>query len=302
MPATDDRAADTSWLHVSNTIVYFLAFCINVLVNSGAVFRTVRSVDRQFGPVLTPAGWSYYIRDLTLFLWGLGVTCQSLVEHKGWKDGLVACIGYSCFPPPPTPRPRHPRRLLTRVAVLVPELQRELLAAGFRGVPPLAYLIYVYPTSLACGWLLVHQCHVTALATGLVTSSHQAALNVGCVTLVLATALALLLLVRLRDVVFGLAFTWGCVAVWVAGFTTQEDYRPDQLVAFFCGLVMGMLTYCVAAGPQVRMAWGGWTAAVTAPAAALPPPPPPPAPAAAPPSPLAATGGMTSGAIPATNN
>lgn len=43
------------------------------------------------------------------------------------------------------------------------------------------------------------------------------------------------------------------MAVWIAGFTTQEDYRPDQLVAFFCALVLGLLTYCVAAGPQLAL-------------------------------------------------
>lgn len=51
------------------------------------------------------------------------------------------------------------------------------------------------------------------------------ALTAGCVSLVLATAVALLLLVRFRDVVFGLAFTWSMASIWVAGFSANDDYR-----------------------------------------------------------------------------
>ncbi|GIL62419.1 hypothetical protein Vafri_16650, partial [Volvox africanus] len=270
-------SSDTSWLHVSNTIVYFITFCINVLTNSGAVWRSVQAVDRHYGPILTPAGWSYYIRDLALFLWGLAVACQNLAEHKGWKAGLMACIGHSwqvlwysdsiwlllhvvASPAGLTLAPLFSLAAVLcalavqiRVAMQIPRLQAELQAEGFEGVPALGYLLYMYPTSLASGWLLVQYCHSTTLAFQVVTESEQVSLTVGCVLLVLSTAVALLVLVRLRDVVFGVAFTWGCVAVWVAGFTVQDEYRPDQLVAFFCGLVSGLLTYCVAAGPQVAV-------------------------------------------------
>ncbi|GLI71273.1 hypothetical protein VaNZ11_016398, partial [Volvox africanus] len=270
-------SSDTSWLHVTNSIVYFITFCINVLTNSGAVWRSVRAVDKQYGPILTPAGWSYYIRDLTLFLWGLAVACQNLAEHKGWKNGLMACIGHSwqvlwysdsiwlllhvvASPAGLTLAPLFSLAAVlcavavqTRVAMLIPRLQAELQAGGFEGVPALGYLLYMYPTSLASGWLLVQYCHSTTLAFQVVTGSQQVSLTVGCVLLVFSTAVALLVLVRLRDIIFGVAFTWGCVAVWVAGFTVQDEYRPDQLVAFFCALVSGLLTYCVAAGPQVAV-------------------------------------------------
>ncbi|GIM08902.1 hypothetical protein Vretimale_12803, partial [Volvox reticuliferus] len=270
-------SSDSSWLHVTNSIVYFITFCINVLANSGAVWRNVRAVDRQYGPILTPAGWSYYIRDLSMFLWGLAVACQNLAEHKGWKNGLMACIGHSwqvlwysdsiwlvlhvmASPAGLTLAPLFSLAAMLcalavqiRLAMLIPRLQEELQAEGFDGVPALGYLLYMFPTSLASGWLLVQYCHSTTLAFQVVTGSEQVSLTVGCVLLVLSTAVALLVLVRFRDAVFGLAFTWGCVAVWVAGFAVQDDYRPDQLVAFFCALVLGMLTYCVAAGPQLAL-------------------------------------------------
>ncbi|GLC43062.1 hypothetical protein PLESTM_001418700, partial [Pleodorina starrii] len=270
-------APGTSWLHVSNAIVYLVAFCINVLVNSGAVWRSVRSVDSQYGPIMTPARWSYHIRDLMLFLWGLAVAAQNLAEHKGWKDGLMSVIGHSwqilwysdsiwlvlhvvASPTGLTLAPLFSMCALlsavatqARVAVALPGLHQELQAEGYPGIPALGYLLFVFPTSLASGWLLVHHCHTITLATLVITGSEQAALTAGCVSLAFSTALALLMLVKLRDVVFGLAFTWSCVAVWVAGFASQDDYRPDQLTAFFCALVLGLLTYCVAVGPQMAL-------------------------------------------------
>lgn len=41
---------------MSNTVVYFVLFCVNVLVNSEAVWPGVRQVDRKYGPIVTPAG------------------------------------------------------------------------------------------------------------------------------------------------------------------------------------------------------------------------------------------------------
>ncbi|KAG2439120.1 hypothetical protein HXX76_004488, partial [Chlamydomonas incerta] len=283
-PPTTVLAADTSWLHVSNTIVYFVLFCVNVLVNSEAVWPGVRQVDRKYGPIVTPAGWAYYIRDLTLFLWGMAMCCQGLVESKGWKDGLLGAIGHawqvlwysdtiwlvlhvSGSPAGLALAPFFSFFALvaalavqTRLAWAVWDIHLELQEEGFEGIPPLGYLFYVYPCSLASGWLLVLHCHATTMAVTALAGADQVALTAGCVSLVLATAVALLLLIRFRDVVFGLAFTWSMASIWVAGFSANDDYRPDQLVAFFCALVLGLLTYCIAAGPQLSAGGGGGAA------------------------------------------
>eukprot|EP00198_Chlamydomonas_reinhardtii_P006684 XP_001696020.1 predicted protein [Chlamydomonas reinhardtii] len=259
-------AADTSWLHVSNTVVYFVLFCVNVLVNSEAVWPGVRQVDRKYGPIVTPAGWAYHIRDLTLFLWGMAMCCQGLVLW--YSDTIWLVLHVSGSPAGLALAPFFSFCALvaalavqTRLAWAVWDVHLELQEEGFEGVPPLGYLFYVYPCSLASGWLLVLHCHATTVAVTTLAGADQVALTAGCVSLVLATAVALLLLVRFRDVVFGLAFTWSMASIWVAGFSANDDYRPDQLVAFFCALVLGLLTYCIAAGPQLSAGGGGAAAA-----------------------------------------
>ncbi|KXZ47749.1 hypothetical protein GPECTOR_33g631 [Gonium pectorale] len=253
-------------------------FCINVLVNSEAVWPGVRTIDRSYGPMVTPAGWAYYIRDLVLFLWGLAVAAQNLVEHKGWKDGMLGAVGHSWqilwyadsiwlvlhVSGNPTGLALAPLFSLSallasvgtqlRLAVESRELQRQLQADGHEGAPPLAYLLFVAPTSLASGWLLLLHCHAVTVALQVLTGSQQAAATAGCICLVLCSCMALPLLLRFRDVLFGLGFTFSVGSVWVSGFSADDDYRPDQLVAFFCALVIGLLTYCIAAGPQPQPA------------------------------------------------
>lgn len=102
------------------------------------------------------------------------------------------------------------------------------------GAPPLAYLLFAYPTSMASGWLLILHCHAVSIAVSTLTGGDngpddQPATIVGCIVLSLATAVAVAVLLRYRDVVFGLSYTWGMVGVWVAGFGTFEGYLPHQV-------------------------------------------------------------------------
>ncbi len=102
------------------------------------------------------------------------------------------------------------------------------------GAPPLAYLLFVYPTSMASGWLLILHCHAVSIAVSALTGGDNGADDrpatiVGCIVLSLATAVAVAVLLRYRDVVFGLSYTWGMVGVWVAGFGTFEGYLPHQV-------------------------------------------------------------------------
>ncbi|KAG2498238.1 hypothetical protein HYH03_003988 [Edaphochlamys debaryana] len=269
---------DVTWLHITNSLVFFILFAVNVLVNSEAVWQSYLAVDKAYGPVLTPASWAYHIRDLMFFLWAMAIGIQQMVEHKGWKEGLLELVGHSwqilwysdtvwlimtvtASPMGLTLAPLFSLCALlaalgaqTRLAWGILGLHLDLQAEGHEGVSPLGYLFFVAPTSLASGWLLVLHCHATTMAVKAALGSDTAAMYAGCVALAMAAFVALLILIRFRDIIFGLAFTWSMGSIWIAGFSTNDDYRSDQLVAFFCALVIGLLTYCIAAGPTGRAA------------------------------------------------
>ncbi|GFR52171.1 hypothetical protein Agub_g14704, partial [Astrephomene gubernaculifera] len=231
-------APDLSWLSIANTLLYLSLICLNVLVYSEAVWPGVGEVDRKYGPLLTPASWSYHLRDLIMFLWGLAVAAQSLAEHLGWRDYLQHRLGSlwriqwcaDCIW-----LVLHVSGNMAAAAVfsatslcaallgmhlqasLMRELHPRMQEEGQPGVPALAYLLFAAPTSLSAGWLLANQCHaITAAVVRADNGSQTIALPLGCCLIALAACMALSHLARTRDVLFGLGFAWAALAMSVS--------------------------------------------------------------------------------------
>lgn len=72
------------------------------------------------------------------------------------------------------------------------------------GVPGVAYLLYIYPTSLSAGWGLVLLCHACVVALSVLTTSKALLVTAGCLLLAAATFAAMFILMRSRDAIFGI--------------------------------------------------------------------------------------------------
>lgn len=272
-----------SWLkllQLSNSLSFLVLLFLNVATNSEALWPAIKTADAKHPPVLTPAGWTYSIRDFIFFFFGCAVACQNVEERKGWKDEILGVTGFSwqviwyadCIwlvlyaTGTPVGLLLAPLFCLSaalaalstmvRINRMLPDLHSEMQAEGWDGVPGVAYLLYIYPTSLAAGWHLLLFCHATIAGLSVLTDSRPVLVTVGCLLLAAATFVAMTVLMRCRDALFGVGYVFGCIGIMI-GVDSNNELRPDQLLASFCAGIgqvgVAMLLYVVVSvQPQQR--------------------------------------------------
>jgi hypothetical protein len=99
------------------------------------------------------------------------------------------------------------------------------------------------------------------------TSSRPVLITAGCLLLAAATFVAMMVLVRCRDALFGVGYVFGCIGIMIgvqdhdaprnAYNAANTEMRPDQLLASFCAGIgqvgVAMLLYVVVSvHPQQR--------------------------------------------------
>jgi hypothetical protein len=253
-------------LRVSNVVNYVLLVVVNTLANQGLFGPNNADVSKQYQTPLTPAGWAFSIWGVIFALQGAGVIYAALPRgytDDGWKAAVVNAIGYGwqltwlfecswlvSFPQ---------QTLIAFIACAVFLFAALFCIGGVLGqlytltntsstrivggtirrrdrMSPFLFALYVVPTSMNTAWLSVASClGITVLAASQAMQTvHQNLLAAVLATVV--TLLGLWVLLKHRDVVYGLTVIWALSAVLQA----QQHVELMQRLSIVAIVVLGL--------------------------------------------------------------
>lgn len=230
-------------LRVTNVIGYALLVLVNVLSNQGVFGPNNTEVSKQYKTPITPAGWAFSIWGVIYALQGAAVIYAALLQGytaDGWKLAAVNAVGYGwqltwlfeCAWLMSFPQQTYLSFLLCaaflcaalaciggslgRIYSITNTSSTRIVGGSIRRrdrMSPVLFGLYALPTSINTAWLSVATClglAVLAASQGM-SDVRQNYLAVTLATVV--SVFAVWIVLRFRDVAYGLTVIWALSAV-----------------------------------------------------------------------------------------
>lgn len=258
-------------LRTTNVAGYLFLILINVLSSVGLLGPTNADISSDFPTPLTPAGWAFSIWGIIFTLQGAATIYQALpqgYQESGWKRVIVNQIGfrwqlgwyYQCAWQLAFVQQSTIGMwacgffLLSALFCFVSALRRlyhveseSRTHHAFPNLTPLAYILFLWPTSINAAWLSV----ASAVGWLIVPEAHgvkpQQLIWLAAILALTVSAGAAVALVRRADAAYGLTVLWALVAL-----VGNHKTALIRWLGIACIVVLGLLTMFAFLRPHGR--------------------------------------------------